>query len=76
MIMRRSTVWVQAYRNRGIQARLIERRMRDAVLADCDLIVGQASYLSSSFRNMQRAGLQLGYTRSTWSSLEPLSGLL
>ena len=65
-----------AYRNRGIQALLIERRMRDAVLADCDLIVGQASYLSSSFRNMQRAGLQLGYTRSTWSSLEPLSGLL
>ena len=65
-----------AYRNRGIQTLLIERRMRDAVLEGCNLIVGQASYLSSSFRNMQRAGMQLGYTRSTWSSLMPLSGLM
>lgn len=64
------------YRNRGIQRLLIERRKRDAVLEGCDLIVGQASYLSSSFRNMQRAGFQLGYTRSTWSSLMPLSGLM
>lgn len=64
-----------SYRNLGIQSLLIERRMRDAVKAGCSLIVGQASYLSSSFRNMQRAGLQLGYTRSTWSSLEPLNRL-
>lgn len=64
------------YRNRGIQRLLIERRKRDAVLEGCDLIVGQASYLSSSFRNMQRAGFHLGYTRSTWSSLVPLSGLM
>ncbi|WP_211746670.1 GNAT family N-acetyltransferase [Paenibacillus sp. Marseille-Q4541] len=65
-----------SYRNRGIQSLLIERRMNDAVQAGCSLIVGQATYLSSSFRNMQRAGMQLGYTRSTWSSLEPLNGLL
>ncbi|MBD7966811.1 GNAT family N-acetyltransferase [Paenibacillus gallinarum] len=65
-----------AYRNRGIQTLLIERRMRDAVQEGCNLIVGQAAYLSSSFRNMQRAGMQLGYTRSTWSSLMPLSGLM
>ncbi|WP_341277793.1 GNAT family N-acetyltransferase [Paenibacillus sp. FSL H8-0537] len=57
------------YRKRGVQAALIAARLRAAAQAGCILMVGQAGYCSSSHRNMQRAGMSLCYTRSTWSRL-------
>ncbi|WP_099520262.1 GNAT family N-acetyltransferase [Paenibacillus sp. BIHB 4019] len=57
------------YRMRGVQAALIAARLRAAAQAGCSLIVGQAAYCSSSQRNMERAGMRLCYTRSTWSRL-------
>lgn len=57
------------YRKRGVQAALIAVRLRAAAQAGCSLMVGQASYCSSSHRNMERAGMSLCYTRSTWSRL-------
>ncbi|WP_338551429.1 GNAT family N-acetyltransferase [Paenibacillus sp. KS-LC4] len=55
------------YRKRGVQAALIAARLLAAAQAGCTLMVGQASYCSSSQRNMERAGMSLCYTRSTWS---------
>lgn len=57
------------YRERGVQAALIAARLLAAAQAGCSLIVGQAAYCSTSQRNMERAGMSLCYTRSTWSRL-------
>ncbi len=54
---------VPAFRGRGLQAMLIERRKRDATAAGCDVVASQASLGSSSSRNLQRAGLASGATK-------------
>lgn len=54
------------YRQLGFQTQLLLRRIHDAYKNDCKLIVGQCAYCSSSHRNMERVGMKLAYTRSTW----------
>ncbi|SFM18557.1 hypothetical protein SAMN03159341_11991 [Paenibacillus sp. 1_12] len=54
------------YRNNGVQRALLERRISEAASNKCDLVIGQTSYASTSFRNMERTGMKLGYTRATW----------
>jgi len=54
------------YRNKGFQTHLLQRRINDAYKNACKLVVSQTSYCSSSHRNMERVGMKIGYTRSTW----------
>lgn len=51
------------YRSRGLQSALLRRRMQEAAMNSCQLVVSQAAYLSPSHRNMERAGMKLAYTR-------------
>jgi len=55
------------FRGRGVHAALLRRRMDDAAVAGCRLVVGQCAYLSPSYRNMEKAGLRIGYVRATWT---------
>ena len=57
------------YRNRGLQKLLLQRRIDEAYRNNCRLVVGQCAYCSPSHRNMERVGLKIGYTRSTWTKL-------
>jgi len=45
---------------------LLARRWRDARDAGAELVCGQAAYLSTSHRNMERAGLRLLHTQAIW----------
>ncbi|OMF38420.1 hypothetical protein BK133_02550 [Paenibacillus sp. FSL H8-0548] len=54
------------YRNQGLQTALLNHRMFEAQLAGCELVVAQARFGSSSQRNMERAGMQVAWTRSTF----------
>lgn len=57
-----------SFRNQGIHRALLNHRIKEAVRQNCLWVVGQAAYASTSHRNMERAGLRLGYTRATWKS--------
>ncbi|MFD2327683.1 GNAT family N-acetyltransferase [Cohnella sp. GCM10020058] len=59
-----------AYRNRGLHGRLLDARIDEAYRRGCDIAVGQCAYLSQSHRNMDRAGMKLGYVRTTWTRLD------
>ena len=55
------------FRRRGAHAALLARRIQDASASHgCRLVVSQAAYASASFRNMERCGLRLAYTRAAW----------
>jgi hypothetical protein len=58
---------VPDHRNKGCHAALISRRLSDASLLGCELVVGQCVYGSASHRNMQRNGLYLAYTKAVWT---------
>jgi hypothetical protein len=55
------------FRSRGLQLALIKRRLFEAAVSDCRLAVSQAAYLSASHRNMERAGMRIGYNRVHFS---------
>lgn len=55
------------FRGRGLHQLLLQRRIHEARRNACRLVVGQCSFLSQSHRNMERIGMQLGYTRTTWT---------
>jgi hypothetical protein len=57
---------VPAWRGRGAQAAMIERRINDAALAGCDVVTSQTVVGTSSPRNMQRYGLRALYTRAIY----------
>jgi len=54
------------YRNRGVQTALIARRIADAAAAGAVLVCSGATLGSASQRNLERAGLQLAYTKAVW----------
>jgi GNAT superfamily N-acetyltransferase len=53
-------------RRRGLQAALIEERMRYAFDHGCDLAVMVAEAGSDSQRNAERKGFRIAYTRTKW----------
>jgi ribosomal protein S18 acetylase RimI-like enzyme len=53
-------------RGRGVQSALIAVRIEDARAAGCDAITSQATFGSVSMRNLERAGLQVAYTKAVW----------
>jgi ribosomal protein S18 acetylase RimI-like enzyme len=54
------------YRRCGVQTALIARRIEDAAAAACDTVCSGAAFGSASQRNLQRAGLQVAYTKAVW----------
>jgi ribosomal protein S18 acetylase RimI-like enzyme len=54
------------YRRRGVQSALIAARVADARDAGCDAVSSQAEFGSPSQRNLERAGLQVAYTKAVW----------
>ena len=58
-----------AFRQRGLHAALLARRRRDAKAAGVDFVCGGADFLSTSHRNMERAGMRLSFLRAIWTPL-------
>ena len=54
------------FRNNGLQTALLQRRLYEAHLANCELVVAQASFGSTSQHNMERAGMRIAWTRAVW----------
>ena len=46
---------------------LLARRWRDARDAGEELVCGQAAYLSTSHRNMERVGMCVQFVRAVWT---------
>jgi GNAT superfamily N-acetyltransferase len=57
---------VPELRRRGLQAALLDRRMRYAFDHGCDLAMMVAEAGSNSQRNAERKGFQIAYTRTKW----------
>ena len=53
-------------RRRGLQAALLQERMRYAFEHGCDLAMMVAEAGSNSQRNAERKGFQIAYTRIKW----------
>jgi ribosomal protein S18 acetylase RimI-like enzyme len=56
-----------AFRGRGLHAALLRRRLLDASAAGVDFVCSGADFLSTSHRNMERAGMRLLFLRSIWT---------
>jgi GNAT superfamily N-acetyltransferase len=54
------------FRGRGVQSALVAARIADARAAGCEQIASQAEFGSASMRNLERAGLQVAYTKAVW----------
>ena len=57
---------VPELRRRGLQAALLEERLRYAFDHGCDLAMMVAEAGSESQRNAERKGFQIAYTRLKW----------
>lgn len=58
------------FRKLGIHSALLRRRLQDASEAGVDFVCGEADYLSTSHRNMERAGMRLLLLRAVWTPLD------
>ena len=58
-----------AFRRRGLHTALLRRRIADARRAGADLVFSGAEFLSASYRDMQRIGMQLALVRAVWTPL-------
>jgi GNAT superfamily N-acetyltransferase len=58
-------------RRRGLQAALLEARMRFAFEHGCDLAMMVAEAASNSQRNAERQGFRIAYTRFKWRLAKP-----
>ena len=58
-----------SFRGRGIHAALLCRRLQDAKAAGVEMVSSGSDYLSTSHRNMERAGLRLLFLRAIWTPL-------
>jgi hypothetical protein len=59
-----------AYRRRGLQLALLQRRISEAIAAGVDFICSGAAFQSGSHRNMERAGMRIQFIRSIWTERE------
>jgi GNAT superfamily N-acetyltransferase len=65
---------VPEVRRRGLQAALIEARIRYAFEHGCDLLMTVAEVGSNSQRNAERNGFRVAYTRTKWRLGPPKAG--
>jgi GNAT superfamily N-acetyltransferase len=56
-----------AFRRHGLHVALLQRRIHDASMAGVDFIFSGAEPMSTSHRNMERAGLRLHFIRAKWT---------
>ncbi len=68
------TATLPAYRNRGVQSALIERRLHEAALAGCEYAVVSTQPATGSQRNMERRGFRLAYTKLVMRREWPVNG--
>ena len=61
-------------RRRGLQAALLEERMRYAFDHGCNLAMMVAEAGSNSQRNAERKGFRVAYTRAKWRLFPETSG--
>ncbi|CAM3525422.1 GNAT family N-acetyltransferase [Marinicrinis lubricantis] len=54
------------FRGRGFHTQMLQQRLEVCAQHNCHLVVAQAAYGSQSMKNMERAGLRIGYTRANW----------
>jgi ribosomal protein S18 acetylase RimI-like enzyme len=57
------------YRGCGLQTALLAHRLRHAAAQGADYVCSGATFLSSSHRNMVRAGMTLQFVRALWTRL-------
>jgi ribosomal protein S18 acetylase RimI-like enzyme len=55
------------FRGRGLQSALLRRRISDAAAVGADIVFSGAAPLSTSHRNMERAGMRVQFVRSLWT---------
>ncbi|KFM98863.1 N-acetyltransferase [Bacillus clarus] len=55
------------FQKRGCHTALIQKRIETAIKSNCNFIVGQARFGSSSQNNMERASMKIAYTKSIWT---------
>ncbi|MDY0394385.1 GNAT family N-acetyltransferase [Virgibacillus halophilus] len=55
-------------RKRGLHRAMIDKRIHAALKKNIHLITGQASFGSISQYNMEKAGLQVAYTKAIWTA--------
>jgi ribosomal protein S18 acetylase RimI-like enzyme len=61
-----NTSTLSEYRGRGVQTALIARRLADASAVGVELVCSGTAFGSQSQRNLERAGLQVAYTKAVW----------
>lgn len=61
-----SAATLPAFRRRGCQTALIERRLADAAAAGCARVCCIVDWGSQSHANLARAGFRVAYTKATW----------
>lgn len=62
-----SAATLPSFRGQGLQRRLLQVRIDAAKQQGCDLVCSQAQFGSTSHHNLQKAGLQLAYTKAIWT---------
>ncbi len=62
-----SAATLPGFRKRGLQTALIRRRIAEAEKLGCRLVCSQAQFGSSSFHNLETAGLRLAYLKAIWT---------
>jgi hypothetical protein len=55
-----------SYRGRGLHTALTARRIVDAAQAECEVVIGQTGFGSTSHRHMQQCGMALAYNDLIW----------
>ena len=70
------TATLPAFRNRGVQSALIERRLHEAALAGCEYAVVSTQPATGSQRNMERRSFRLAYTKLVMRREWPEQGRL
>ncbi|HHT7189025.1 TPA: GNAT family N-acetyltransferase [Bacillus cereus] len=56
------------FQRKGCHTALIQKRIETAIESNCHLIVGQARFGSGSQNNMERAHMNIAYTKSIWTA--------
>jgi ribosomal protein S18 acetylase RimI-like enzyme len=56
-----------AFRRKGFQSALLQRRISDAAAAGMDTVFSGAAPFSTSHRNMERIGMRVQFVRALWT---------
>lgn len=57
---------LRQFRGKGCHAALVQHRIEQAAQRQCELLTSFVEFGSVSHRNVERAGLRVGYTKALW----------